>query len=96
VPQLVVYRTSGLTYFIAKNLLRIRHISLVNILMKKEVVRELIQDDYNSAGIKSVLKMLLEDTKIRNSQLDDYQLLKDQLGKFSASENAARIIVSNA
>ena len=95
VPQMVVYRASELTYFLAKRLLKIKFISLVNILMKREVLKELIQDDYNASNIKIRLKGLLEDTKTRKFQLEEYQLLKELLGEKKASENAAKIIVSN-
>jgi lipid-A-disaccharide synthase len=95
VPQLVVYRTSGLTYFVAKNMLKIKFISLVNILMDREVVKELIQDNFNSDLIRKKLKMLLEDHQTRQSLSEDYRLLQKQLGDERASENAAAIIISN-
>jgi lipid-A-disaccharide synthase len=94
VPQIVIYRTNALTYFIASKLLKIKYISLVNLILDKEVVPELIQDRFNSAEIKSHLKSLLFDTKYRKKQLDSYLQLKDLLGRGNASENAAKAIIN--
>ena len=94
VPQIVIYRTNAITYFIASHLLKIKYISLVNLILDKEVVPELIQDKFNSAHIKSNLKSLLFDTKCRKKQLDSYLQLRGLLGHGNASKNAAIAILN--
>ena len=54
-PEVVCYKTSGFSYAVAKRLIRVPFISLVNLIMEKEVVRELIQDDFNEAQLVAEL-----------------------------------------
>ncbi|MGR3812312.1 lipid-A-disaccharide synthase [Jiulongibacter sp. NS-SX5] len=95
VPQIVVYQTSGITYWLAKKLINVKYISLVNLIMDEEVVSELVQDDFNTTNVYSGLHNLLEDTKIRENQLESYRELKRKLGSKKASEEAAKIILTN-
>lgn len=92
VPQVVVYRTSGLSYRIAKGLIRVPYISLVNLIADKEAVRELIQDDLNAENLVSEISALLEGPK-RQQVLADYDTIWKILDTGSASENAARLMV---
>ncbi len=91
VPQVVCYKTNWLTYFLAKNLIKIKYLSLVNILMDKLVVKELIQKELNKNRIKVELDILLNDNK---EILTDYDKLSDLLNKKGASKNAAQFILS--
>ena len=59
VPQVVCYKTNWLTYLVAKNLITINYLSLVNILLKKESVRELIQYELNKKNLKAELDLIL-------------------------------------
>jgi lipid-A-disaccharide synthase len=92
-PQIVCYRAGTLSYFIAKQLVDIKYISLVNLVMDKQIVRELIQSDFNVDSITTELNTLLSDLKKRNEMLRNYDLLKEKLGGVGASENAAEEIV---
>ena len=92
VPQLVCYKTNWLTYFLAKNLIKIKYLSLVNILMDKLVVKELIQKELNKNSIKEELDILLNDNK---EILTDYDKLSDLLNKKGASKNAAQFIIKS-
>ncbi len=92
VPQIVVYRTSALTYFIAKSMIKVKYISLVNLILDKMAVEELIQDKYSSHQLILSLRGLLKDTKIRNEQLESYDVLKTKIGTHKASEEAANEI----
>lgn len=94
VPQVVVYKTSPLTYTIAKLLVKIKYISLVNLVADKEVVKELIQGDYTTERTKSELEKLLLDNKIRQQQLKEYDFLAEKFGKKQASIEAAKIILN--
>ena len=92
VPQVVCYKTNWLTYILAKNLINIQFLSLVNILMDKLVVKELIQADFNEVNIKEELNILLNE---RERILIDYNKLIDLLNKKGASKNAAHFILSS-
>jgi len=92
VPQVVCYKTNWLTYFLAKNLIKIKYLSLVNILMDKLVVKELIQKELNKNSIKEELDILLNDNK---EILTDYDKLIKLLNKKGASKNAAQFILKS-
>lgn len=94
VPEVIGYKTGKLTYEIAKRIIKIKYICLVNLIMDKPVVKELIQDDLNEANLISELKLLLFDEAYRKQMLEDYSLLRQRLNtQQSASENAANIIM---
>jgi lipid-A-disaccharide synthase len=92
VPQVVCYKTNWITYILAKNLIKIKFLSLVNILMDKLVVKELIQADFNKINIKDELDILLNE---RDRILSDYDKLSNLLNKKGASKNAAQVIISS-
>lgn len=89
VPQVVVYKTSNFSYQIAKRLVKIKYISLVNLVAQKEVVKELIQEEYSLENTKNELEKLLFDNKYRDNQLMEYNGIIETLGQSKASENAA-------
>jgi lipid-A-disaccharide synthase len=95
VPQVVCYKGSAISYQIAKRLIRIKYISLVNLIMDKPVVKELIQNDFNVQQVKTELSAILND-EIRKQQIsDDYRQLKELLQHGgNASVKAADIIIS--
>jgi len=92
VPQIVAYKMSALTFEIARRLVKIKHISLVNIILNKETVKELIQHQFSVEKAGEILRNLVSDTPQRKAILDDYQELKQKLGDKGASERAAEII----
>ncbi len=92
VPQIVCYRGSFVTYHIARRLVDLPHISLVNLIAEKEVVKELIQHDFNRKNTKTELQQLLAPAK-RKAIADDYQLLRQKLGHAGASARAAQLMV---
>ena len=87
------YKGSIISYEIAKRVIKVKYISLVNLVMDKETVVELIQSDFNYSRLKSELDKVLFDNNIRNQMHNDYQLLKTKLGNIGASDRAASIIV---
>jgi lipid-A-disaccharide synthase len=93
VPQVVVYKTNPVTYAIAKLLVKIKFISLVNLVADKEVVKELIQSDYTAEKTLTELKKLLFDNKSRQKQLDEYAEIIRTLGVKEASRTAAEEIL---
>ncbi len=93
VPQVVCYRGNWLSYQIAKRVIRGNYISLVNLIMDKLVVQELIQADFNEAHLKIAVGRILEDNH-RKQIMNDYKTLKQKLGDGGASERAAQAIWS--
>jgi lipid-A-disaccharide synthase len=94
-PQVVCYKGSAVSYQIAKRLVKIKYISLVNLIMDREVVKELIQDDLTVENIKRELDAILNHPQKRSKVLEDYAALKNLLQQQgNASETAAAIIVS--
>lgn len=94
VPEVVCYKGSWVSYQIAKRIVTLKYISLVNLIMDKEVVTELIQEDCNSKRIKTELQKLLEPT-YRNQVLAQYAILETKLGGSGASEKTAKLIIRN-
>lgn len=93
VPEVVCYRGNWISYQIAKRLVKhIQYISLVNLIMNREVIKELIQNDLNTENLKSELQKILEPSK-RERILKDYHQLHILLGNKGASDRAAEIIV---
>lgn len=93
VPEVVCYKTSGFSYAVAKRLIRVPFISLVNLIMGKEVVRELIQDDLNKVELVDELGAILIGGKKRGEQLINYARLHQLVGGAGASERAGRLMV---
>ncbi len=92
VPEVVCYKGNKISYLIAKNLVKVKYISLVNLIMDKPVVKELIQNDMTPENIESELNLLLTNHKVQRQLLDDYEDLRYKLGNAGASNNAATII----
>jgi lipid-A-disaccharide synthase len=95
VPEVVCYKGSWASYQIAKRIVTLKYISLVNLIMDKEVVTELIQDNCTSKNIKIELQKLLEPNS-RKQVLENYNELEKQLGGSGASEKTAKLIVKNS
>ena len=95
VPEVVCYKGSWASYQIAKRIVTLKYISLVNLIMDKEVVTELIQDNCNSKNIKIELQKLLE-PNYKKQVLENYNTLEKQLGGSGASEKTAKLIVLNS
>jgi lipid-A-disaccharide synthase len=91
VPEVVCYKGGKISYEIAKRLIKVKYISLVNLIMDREIVKELIQDELNPETIKLELDRLL-DENIRKKMLNDYAQLKQVLGGSGASEKAAQLM----
>ena len=88
VPQIVCYKTSWISYNIAKALIKIKFISLVNLILNKESVKELIQKDLNINKLSDELNKIL-DIDIRNKIINDYKNLKRMCGDKNASKLTA-------
>ncbi len=93
VPEVVCYVGNPLSYLLAKKLIKVKFISLVNLILDREVVRELIQHECTSENIVSELKKLEVGAENRAKLITEYEHLTTLLGKGGASEKAANEIV---
>ncbi len=93
VPQVVVYKTSWFSYFIASLVIKIPYISLVNLVAQKEVVKELIQSNYNVSTLSLELKAIVENDDIRERMQIDYENIQNSLGTVGASVAASKEII---
>ncbi len=91
VPQVVCYKGSAISYHIAKRIITLKFISLVNLVMDKEVVTELIQNDFNKKRLKGELERIL-DRDNRKEMFQNYYELEQKLGGKGASEKTAKLI----
>jgi lipid-A-disaccharide synthase len=85
VPQVVVYKANWFSYKVAKSLVKVKFISLVNLIMDKEVIKELIQEECTADNISKELEILIKDGV-------DYATLQHKLGDKVASEVTAKLI----
>ena len=93
VPEVVCYKGGRISYEIAKRVINLDYISLVNLIMDKEVVKELIQTEFNTKTLKKALTEILEEEK-RKALFDEYYKLEQKLGGVGASANTAKLIVN--
>ena len=95
IPEVVCYRGNPVSYAIAKRLIKVKYISLVNLILDKEVVKELIQDKLTPENLRDQLNMLLYDPEKRKQLEEDYKSLWDLLSSGGhASAKAAQVITS--
>ncbi|HQU60440.1 MAG TPA: lipid-A-disaccharide synthase [Saprospiraceae bacterium] len=92
VPQVVCYKGSFISYIIARRLVNVEFIALANLIAGREVVKELIQQDFNAANLRKELAKLLEPENRRRIS-EGYALIRERLGSAGASRRAASLIV---
>jgi lipid-A-disaccharide synthase len=95
VPEVVCYKGNPISYHIAKKIVDIKYISLVNLIMDQEVVKELIQSELNHKLLKAELGKLLAPTKEREEMLHTFDLLIGKLGGGGASKKTAELILAD-
>ena len=91
VPEVVCYKGSWISYQIAKRIITLKYISLVNLIMDKEVVKELIQEELTTKNLKSELNKILN-LESRSILLENYAQLEQNLGGEGASKKTAELI----
>ena len=91
VPQVVCYKGSWFSYQIGKRVVNLDYISLVNLIMNKEVVKELIQNDFNTNNLKKELDKTLDKFE-RTKFFMNYYELEKKLGGKGASQKTAELI----
>jgi lipid-A-disaccharide synthase len=93
VPEVVCYSGNRFSYHIAKALIKVKYISLVNLIMDKKNVEELIQQDFNSLRLKEELDKLIYNKAHKEALLNNYAELKQALGNKGASHKAASLMI---
>lgn len=93
VPEVVCYKSSNISYQIAKRVVNIKYISLVNLIMDKEIVKELIQGDLTEKNLKVELDKILTEGDYLNNLKANYKKLKQKLGGGGASKKTAELML---
>ncbi|MEO6151418.1 MAG: lipid-A-disaccharide synthase [Mucilaginibacter sp.] len=96
VPQVVVYKGNTVTIAIARMLVKIKFISLVNLIVDKPIVKELIQQDCTPTTIAAEIDRILNDQAYRQKMLDSYDGLDEKMGEPGASAKTASLIIKYA
>lgn len=94
VPQVVCYKGHRISHALAKRLLTIKHISLVNLILDRAVVKELIQQDLTAENIETALRDILQPT-VRAQLLEAFAELREKLGGSGASARTAQLIAAD-
>ncbi|MCC5946093.1 MAG: lipid-A-disaccharide synthase, partial [Bernardetiaceae bacterium] len=90
VPQIVCYKANNITYQIVKRVVKVKYLSLVNLILEKEAVKELLQYDMNETQMKIELQAIL--TKQRTQILEDYKTLNQRIATEGVSQRAAMLM----
>jgi len=94
VPEVVCYKSSEISYQIAKRVVNIKYISLVNLIMDKEIVKELIQHDLTEQNLRTELNKILTEGEYLNNLRENYKDLKQKLGGGGASKKVAELMIN--
>jgi lipid-A-disaccharide synthase len=94
-PQAVCYKGNAISYAIARRLVKVKYISLVNLVLDRPAVRELIQHDMTAGMLRDTLAALLHDTPERKHLLEEYDALAVALGGGGASERTANEVLKS-
>ena len=92
-PQVVGYITNPVTYWIAKKIVKIKYISLGNLIVDRLAFKEFIQDDCNSTALVEEIRDLIENQSRRSRMLSDYADIRSALGGTGASAAVARSMI---
>jgi lipid-A-disaccharide synthase len=90
-PLIVLYKTSPITFHIARRLVRIPYIGLVNVVAGEKIVPELIQDECKSEAIADQMRLIINDSKLRDLMLANLAAVKSRLGNPGASRKVAEM-----
>ena len=93
VPMIVVYRVSPMTYWIGNKLVSVPYISLVNFVAGKQIVPELVQDEFNPERLAEEAFRILENRQERTDMISNLKAVKKRLGEGGASEKTARMAI---
>ena len=92
-PQVVAYRTSALTALIARIILKIKYVSLANLILNRGAFRELLQEGFTTDRLVTEVRRLVEDGAYRSRMLADYAEVREKLGGSGASVAVAGAMI---
>ena len=92
-PQVVGYITNPVTYWIAKKIVKIKYISLGNLIIDRLAFKEFIQDDCNADALVTEIRDLIENQERRQKMVDDYADIRNALGGAGASSAVAKAMI---
>ena len=92
-PTVVCYKTSRITYWIGKQLAKVKYLSLINLIANREIVPEFIQQQMNPETLVKVLIPLLSDTPEREKMISNYKQITEKLGQGGVYRRSAKLIV---
>ncbi len=95
-PMLVAYKTSPVTYFLGRSLVRLKSISLVNIVAGERIVEELVQGGFEATRAASIIKSILTNSEVSDRIKQKYAGIRKALGEAGASARAAELILKAA
>ena len=93
-PQVVGYITNPVTYWIAKKIVKIRYISLGNLIVDRLAFKEFIQDDCNSDALVAEIRELIENQQRKTKMSSDYRDIRNALGGTGASSAVAKAMIA--
>jgi lipid-A-disaccharide synthase len=93
-PLTIVYRVSELTYWVARTVVKVPHLGMINLLAKREIAREFLQTAAQPWAIAAEVERLLEDKAARARQLEDLREVASRLGSGGASKRAAEAVLA--
>jgi lipid-A-disaccharide synthase len=93
IPEVVCYKGNPVSFEIARRIVDVKYISLVNLIMDKPVVKELIQGELNVQNLSRELERILYDEEVQHRISADYKLLRSRLGERGASKRAAELVM---
>ena len=93
-PQVVGYITNPITYWLAKKIVKIRYISLGNLIIDRLAFKEFIQDDCNPDSLVTEVRELMENKERRDAMLSDYADIRNALGGSGASAAVAKAMIA--
>ena len=95
VPQIVCYRTTRLSYWIGKSVIQVNYISLVNLILNKPSITELIQHDFNAKNLSAEITTLLNNPNNVEKMKQDYATLHLEMGSSFPAKKVAKLIVDS-
>lgn len=93
VPQVVCYKGNAISYQIARKLVKVKYISLVNLILDRPAVKELIQNEMNPTDLNEEFQKMVNETTERQEVLSDYNILIEKLGNRGASARTANLML---
>lgn len=94
-PEVLVYKTNPITFYLGKMVVNLKFLGLPNLVMNEKIIPELLQSEMNAENLKATLNKLLYDKEYRSEMINNFSRLREKLGNGTASEKTAKLIVED-